>query len=166
MKRGLQIIDGASKCFGEVSSYMLLGLLVLVFMNVLLRYVFNAPSKWIPELSQFVFAAAFMLGGAVTLLKRGHVSVDVFIERLAPRKQAILNLVSSSLFWLFCGVLLYQAVTAAYLSVSNWQTSATFWDPPIWPLKIVVVLAVLLVLLQGGAKFIRDWYVATGKRLE
>lgn len=167
MERCLHNIDSISRGFGGLSRYMLLALVVFVFMGVMLRYVFNAPSKWIPEVSQFLFATSLMLGGAVTLLWGGHVNLDAISGRLPPRKRAILDLASSVFFWLFCGVLLYQAVGAAWISVSHLETTATNWDPPIWPMKIMVVVAVLLMMLQGAAKFIRDWHVATtGRRLE
>lgn len=167
MKRFLRIVDGISKGFGELCFWLTLVLLVLVFGGAVSRYVFNAPIKWVPELSQFVFGASFMLAGAVTLMWNGHVRIDALVDRLSPRAQAILELVVSVFFWLFCGTLLYQGGIMAWESVEVWETSGTFWDPPVWPIKVVVPLSVILLMLQGVAKFIRDWHVATtGKEIE
>ncbi len=136
-------------------------MLVLVFGGALSRYVFDAPIKWIPELSQFVFAASFMLAGAATLLWKGHVRIDALVERLSLRTQAVIELVTSVFFWLFCGTLLYQGGIMALESVEELETTGTFWDPPMWPIKLVIPISVVLLMLQGVAKFIRDWHMAT-----
>jgi len=153
VKRFLRIVDGISKGFGELSFWLMLILLVLVFGGAVSRY--------------FVFAASFMLAGAVTLMWNGHVRIDAIVDRFSPKAQAIIELFTSVFFWLFCGTLLYQGGLMALESVGVWETSGTFWDPPVWPIKIVIPLSVILLMLQGVAKFIRDWhFAATGKEIE
>ena len=157
MKISLNTIDNISKGSGQVALYMMLVMTALVFVGVILRYVFNAPSKWIPELSQFLFGTSLLLAGAFALQQNKHIRVDVIVNQLRPRLQAILDLFASLFFWVFCVVLLYKGGEMAWHSVSHWETTGTFWNPPIWPVKIFIVLSALLILLQGVAKTIRDW---------
>lgn len=158
MKGFLRVVDGLSSAFGECCLYMTLLLLVLVFGGVTSRYVFNAPIKWIPEVSQFLFGGSFMLAGAATLLWGGHVRVDIFVNRLSPKAQVILELVNSIFLYLFCGMLLYQGAIMVWDSVSVRETAATFWGPPVWPIKMIIPISALMLLTQGLAKTIRDCY--------
>lgn len=167
MRYLLRFADGTSRAFGEVCYYLLLVLLVLVFGGAMSRYLFNAPLKWVPETSQFIFGASFMLAGGFTLLLKGHSRVDVLFMFLSPKAQAILELFTSAFFWLFSGMLLYKGAVMAWDAVSVWETAGTYWNPPVWPIKMVIPLSALLLMLQGVAKFIRDWHLATtGRDLE
>jgi len=165
MKRFLSTIDSISKWAGEFARYISIALLVVVFVGVIARYGFNTPLKWSSELAQFLFGS-LLLAGAVTLQMKGHIRVTLLEERLPPKPRGILELVGTVFLWLFCGMLLYQGGIMAWTSIRVWETSATFWDPPIWPIKIVIPLSALLMVLQGVAKFIRDWRTLSGKRLE
>jgi TRAP-type mannitol/chloroaromatic compound transport system permease small subunit len=142
---------------------MLLLIFVVVF-EVVSRYIFRQPSMWAHETSAFIFGGMFLIGGAYGLLTKVHVSMDVLYLRFSTRGRAIVDLVTSLLFFLFCGVLLWVGGQVAWNSIMNRELSATPWAPPIYPLKSAIVFAALLMLLQGLAKFVRDLITAfTGK---
>ncbi len=131
-------------------------LAAIVFGNVVARYGFNYPIKWAPELAYFLYGAAFMLAGACVLLWGEHTRVDILVCRFSPRRQATIEVITSVAFWLFCGTLLYQGTMMAWKSLSILETAGTYWDPPLYPLKVVIPLSAFLILLQGAAKLIRD----------
>jgi len=140
---------------------------VIVFVNVAARYQFNNPIIWIPEVSTFLYGAAFMLAGACVLLWGEHTRVDILVKRFSLRKQAIIEAITSVAFWLFCGVLLYQGTRMAWDSISILETAGTHWDPPLYPIKMVIPLSALLILFQGAAKLIRDLNIAIkGKEID
>ncbi len=156
MKAILRVIDGISLAFGWVSVVMTWVLAIIVFCGVVARYVFNAPSIWIPEMSQFLFGASFMLAGAYTLQKGGHVRIDIFARMMRRRRQAALECFSSIGFWIFNSVLLYKGSQMAMKALQTKETAGTCWDPPIYPIKMVIPIAAALILLQGIAKLARD----------
>lgn len=152
MKGILRAIDGLSLAFGWVAVFMTWALVFIVFGGVVARYIFNSPIIWVPEMSQFLFGASFMLSGAYTLQSDGHVRIDILVTRLSRRCQAVLECFTSIAFWLFSSILLYKGTQMAMKSFQNNETAGTYWDPPIYPIKIAIPLAAALILLQGICK--------------
>lgn len=78
-----------------------------------------------------------------------------------------MNIITAALFFIFIYYFFALSAKQAAISVEFMHTSGTIWNPPIWPIKILVSLGVGLVMLQGIAKFIRDLVMAiTGVPLE
>ena len=76
--------------------------MLAVTYEVAMRYIFNRPTTWSMEINQFLFCAIVALGGAYTLSKEGHVSVDILYNHLKPRAKAIASMVTSLLLFAFC----------------------------------------------------------------
>ena len=81
-------INSVSEFLGKLSAALFLLLLVNVFYDVIMRYAFNNVSIGMQELEWHLFATIFLLGVPYTLLKEGHVRVDIIYERLTPQRQA------------------------------------------------------------------------------
>ncbi|RJQ83917.1 MAG: TRAP transporter small permease subunit [Desulfobacteraceae bacterium] len=156
MKALSRIIDNISIGFMWVSVFMTWVMVLIVFGGVVARYFFNSPINWIPELSQFLFGASFMLAGAYVLKINGHVRIDILVLRMGPRTQAILECITSSAFWIFSLVLLYKGTAMAMTSLGNMETTGTYWDPPVYPIKMVIPLAAALIMIQGFSKLMGD----------
>jgi len=90
---------------------------------VVLRYIFNSPTIWAFEVSNFLFGGIIILGGGYLLLHKGHVSVDIIYNRLSVRGKAILDLCTAPLFFLFVGVLMWQGIDMFWTSLSRWEHS-------------------------------------------
>jgi TRAP-type mannitol/chloroaromatic compound transport system permease small subunit len=119
---------------------------------------------WAHGTSQRIFATYYILAGAYVLRHNQHVSVDIVYNHLALRQRAILSIFGSLFFFTFCGVLLWKGVDFAWTSLSQLEPDETPWRAPLYPFKMMVPIGALLILLQGLAKFIRDFITAiTGK---
>lgn len=163
LKRILKFIDAINNRVGEILSYFLFLFFLLLLAEVFLRYFFNSPTVWANELSQMLFGAYAVLGGGYILLSGGHVNVDIIYSRLGKKKQAALDIVSSVLFFLFCGMLLIYGGSLAWDSLSRFEHSQSAWNPPLYPVKLSIPLAAILLLLQGFAKLIRDILILMDK---
>jgi TRAP-type mannitol/chloroaromatic compound transport system permease small subunit len=155
-------ITGLNTLVGRMTAMLVLVMFVLLFAEVLFRYLWRAPTVWTGELSQMLFGAYALLGGGYLLARNGHVNVDLVYASLPRRAQAGLDVLTSVLFFLFVGVLLWQGLSLAMDSIARWERSHSAWNPPIWPLKLVIPLAALLILLQGLVKLASDILVALG----
>jgi len=124
--------------------------------EVLLRSVLNAPTIWAHECSQYFFAVYFALGGAYALKLGGMVNVDLLVKRLKPRTRAIVDAVMGIVTFIFLVGLAGKGIELALNSIRINETSQTVWGPPIYPLKIIVVVGAVMLLIQAMAKFIRD----------
>lgn len=163
LERILKMIDAINNGIGHILSYFLFLFFGLLLMEVFLRYFFNSPTVWANELSQMLFGAYAVLGGGYILMTGGHVNVDIVHSRLSKKQKALLDIVSSTLFFLFCGMLLVYGGSLAWDSLSRFEHSQSAWNPPLYPAKLAIPLAAVLLILQGIAKLIRDFLILLGK---
>ena len=149
-------------------SVLIFFLVGVLLWDVTLRFVFNAPTIWAHELSVHLFGAYSILAGAYVLLHDQHVKIDIFYNRFSKRGRAIIDCVTYLMFFVFLWVLLRYGFEMAWSSVKFRETvSPSPWASPVWPAKLTIPLAALLVLLQGLANFIRSLKLAiTGKELK
>jgi TRAP-type mannitol/chloroaromatic compound transport system permease small subunit len=144
---------GVGKAFGWCIVIMTLGTCYEVFV----RYVLSAPTNWAFDLSYFMYGALFMMAGAYTLSRNGHVRGDVVYRLLPMRVQASIDLV---LYIIFLapgfGALLYYGIPYAHVS---WiQGEVSIYSPtgaPVYPHKMLIPIAAALMLLQCFAEIVR-----------
>jgi TRAP-type mannitol/chloroaromatic compound transport system permease small subunit len=109
------------------------------------------------DVSNMLYGALFMLAGAYTLAKRGHVRGDILYGFLSPRAQAGIDLVLYLLFF-FPGVIALAWAGIDFFEVSlaqNEHSSIAADGPPIYPFKAMIPVAGAFLLLQGVAEVIR-----------
>lgn len=157
-------VDALNEWAGKIFAWLLVPMMAIVFLDVVLRYVFNRPTVWAWDVNVQLLGAMVLMGGGYALLYKMHVGVDILVERLSPRKRAVLELVLSLFFFLAIGVLLWQAWDAAAYAIRTKEETGSFFNPPIYFLKALSVVGIGLFLLQGIAKFIRDFTMAARGR--
>jgi TRAP-type mannitol/chloroaromatic compound transport system permease small subunit len=105
-----------------------------------------------------------MMGGTYTLYHDKHISVDMVYSRFSPRGRAILDLITFPLFCIFTGLLLWTGADYALRAIMLEEGSGSAWNPPIWPIRIVIPVGASLMLLLGLAKFIRNLVIIVGRK--
>ena len=158
-------IGRTNKWVGNVICYLVIAMMLTGVYEVAMRYFFNRPTIWVWETNGLLLCVFVALGGGYTLLVRGHVRVDVVYVHWSTRVKAIMDLASSSLLFLFLGVLLWQGAKLGLLSLERLEHTQTIFRPPIYPFKIILVVGIFLFLLQGLADFVHSVHIAcTGTR--
>jgi len=152
----LVTIDKINDWLGKTLSFGVLIMFVLVLSEVIRRYFFNAPTVWANELVQMIFGAYVVLSGGHILLWGGHVNVDVIYSNFSERGKAIADIVTSFLFFAFIGMLFIYGGSLALESLMTLERTQSAWDPPAYPVKLMIPLGAMLLLIQGLAKLIRD----------
>ncbi len=109
MNRLLNLIDRVSELTGHAISWIVLLLTLILAYEVLMRYVFNAPTKWAYDISYMLGGTFFLMGAAYTLWNKGHVRIDLFYMRFSPRKRALIDVFFYLVFFfpLWIGLLYY-----------------------------------------------------------
>lgn len=159
-------IEQLNNAIGRLVAVSLLAMVVLVVWEVMLRYVFNAPTTWGNELITFIFAGYIMLGGGYTLLHRDHVSMDILYSHLSRRKQAILDVLTAAFVLIYCAVLLRETTIMTLDALRTGQRASSDWSPPLFPVYLLFSIGAALILLQAIAKLFRDLHLAfTGREL-
>jgi TRAP-type mannitol/chloroaromatic compound transport system permease small subunit len=157
LKKILTAIDTVSEVMGKAFSFLILPVVLLEAFEVVLRYGFDSPTDWSWELAALVSGGMFIMGGAWVLKENRHVRTDVFYAKFSPRGQALIDLIFFALvFFPFVGVMVWKGIDKAIYSVSILEETYSMWAPPLYPLKITIALAFILLCLQGLAKWIRD----------
>lgn len=128
--------------------------------EVVARYVFDAPTVWGMELAVMLFGPYFLLGGPYLLHLKGHVALDLLRQRLSPRWTRRMDLVNYPVIVVFCVILIYYSLPAVASAVSYRETSFSAWNPPVWPIKLAVPLALALMALQALVEFIEALFGA------
>ena len=155
-------ITRLNRWIGRVVAWLILPIFLMLIIDVGMRYLVGRPSIWTTELTQLVFGVYAVIGGGYLLAERAHVNVDIIYGRLKRERKALLDVVTSVLFFLFLAVLMYQGTEMAWDSVERLETSQSIWNPPIWPVKLMIPVAGLLLLLQGIVRLVSDIRVLLG----
>ncbi len=150
-------VDGVSAFVGKAFAWLIGVLMVIVCIEVAKRYILNAPSAWVFDITAMLYGACFMMCGAYTLAQNKHVRGDFLYGSMRPRTQAALDLALYLAFFL-PGIL--SLVLAGWeFAHDSWaireHTSTTAEGPPLYPLKMLIPVAGALVLLQGAAEIVR-----------
>jgi TRAP-type mannitol/chloroaromatic compound transport system permease small subunit len=143
-------IDVFNRKQGEWTSLLIIPLTVVVIFEVIMRYVFNAPTVWGFEATTFLYGVHFMLGLAYTAVCDGHVKVDIFTSRAKSRTQAILVILTNLV--IFLPVFTCMTIWSwkyAITSTLQHELNSTSWAPPIWPFKLIMAIAFSFLLIQG-----------------
>jgi TRAP-type mannitol/chloroaromatic compound transport system permease small subunit len=158
----LNAIDTLSEWTGRIVS-ILVPLSALVVLFEILARQFGITQNFALELSQFMFGATFVLGGANALKLGAHVTVDIVWTRLTPRQRAIVDLVTSVFFFIYVLILIWKGWDVALRCFLLNEHTDSAWAPIRWPVKMLIPVGAFLILIQGLAKYTRDFRRAIGK---
>jgi len=157
MQRILLLVDRISTWIGQAFSWLIVGLTLQVTWEVFSRYALDRPHAWSFDAMIMFYGTLFMMAGAYTLSKNGHVRGDVLYGFFQPRTQATIDLILYIVFFI-PGVF---ALTYAgyYYAADSWRilesSNVTAEGPPIYPFKTVIPFAGAILFIQGIVEIIR-----------
>ncbi|PQO21935.1 TRAP transporter permease DctQ [Rhodobacteraceae bacterium WD3A24] len=157
MIRFIQFADSLSGWFGKVFGWLIILMTFGVSYEVFVRYLLNSPTTWSLDVSFIMYGTLFMIGGAYTLSRGGHVRGDFLYRLWRPRAQAVVDLVLY-VFFFFPGILA--------LLIRGWDYAARSWSYtevsvnspagiPIFQFKTAIAVAAGLLIIQGLAEVCR-----------
>ncbi|MFZ3047096.1 MAG: TRAP transporter small permease subunit [Desulfatirhabdiaceae bacterium] len=161
-------IDAMNRGVGYVVAWAAFLVVLVVFTDVIMRYAFNTSYVFVQEMEWHLFSFIFLIGAGYTLLKDGHVRVDLIYQRLSPKAKAWINFLGVLLF-LIPGC--YMIINTSYkFAYNSWMTFEGSPDPGGVPFRFIIKSAIpvgyILILLQGMALGIRSFFTIIGKDLE
>ena len=157
MQKLLLFIDKLSTWVGHAFSWLIVGLTLLISWEVFSRYALDNPHAWAFDAMTMLYGTLFMMAGAYTLSRNGHVRGDVLYGFFTPRTQATIDLTLYFVFFI-PGVI---ALTYAgyYYAADSWaikeSSNITSEGPPYYPFKTVIPVAAAFLLMQGVVEMIR-----------
>ena len=161
-------IDGFNEQIGRMVAWVTLGLVIVIFVDVVMRYLFNTSYVFTQELEWHLFAFIFLIGAGYTLLHDGHVRVDILDQRLGFKGRAWVNLV---------GVLLFLLPGCIMVMTTSWKFMLNSFlilegspDPGGIPLRFIVKgfipAGFFLLIIQGVSLGIHSFLQIVGIETE
>ena len=156
--RGLvRAVDGVSRVFGAVAAVLVIVLVVLMLYDVVLRYIFNAPTEWGNDLNTWLMGASFVLSIAYAMSTDSHVRVDLLYSRQTRPRIRIFDLVGLTLIilptvgWVTLG--LFDHFMTAYRTGE--RSGSGGWNPIVWPFKLILFVGFAILTVQIAAEIIK-----------
>lgn len=157
MLYAILFIDKISAWFGKAFAWLIVVMTLGVSYEVFMRYAMANPTSWAFDVTYIMYGGLFMMAGAYTLSRDGHVRADFLYRLWRPRTQARLELFLYIIFF-FPGVLAlifagwrYAGRSWRYMEVSTFSPA----NIPIYQFKTIIIAAGLLLLIQGVAQVLR-----------
>jgi TRAP-type mannitol/chloroaromatic compound transport system permease small subunit len=160
--RAVRIIDKFTDTTGTAVAWLSMPLVLIVSYEVFARYAFHAPTVWSFDMTYMLYGTIFMLGAAYALHKGAHIRTDFFFERWSVRTRNVIDSIAYIVFF-FPSLIVFLWVSGAegwYAFEIGETSEQTPWRPILWPYKMVVPLACLLLLIQGVSETIKSVYAA------
>ncbi len=156
MQRLLLLVDRVSTWLGQLFAWLIVALTLMISWEVFSRYVLNSPHDWALDAQVMMYGTLFMMAGAYTLAKNGHVRGDVLYGFFRPRTQATLDLLLYFIFFM-PGViaLTYAGWVFANESLAIRESTFSATPLPLYPFKFGIPVAGGMLLLQGIVEIVR-----------
>ena len=157
MRGFVRFVDQLSLWIGHSFAWCIVILTLAISYEVVVRYLFRAPTVWAFDISYMMYGALFFMAGAYALSRGGHVRGDILYRTWQPRTQAAVDLVLYILFF-FPGVLalIYAGIPQA---AQAWRYGeVSIYSPaniPVYPLRTLLPVGAAFLALQGIAEVCR-----------
>lgn len=156
LKRFANYIGGVNAWVAKYVCLLFIPLTAIVGYEVAMRYFFNRPTIWSWDVSVQLGVLLIVFGGGYALSQNRHVSVDLLVSRLSPKRRAVVNMVTAPFYLFSLGILSWYSTVVAWGSVLQGETYTSLWNPPLYPLRVMVAVAIFLFFMQGVANFIHN----------
>ena len=181
----IRTIDRFNYRIGRITMYGLFVMMAILLWSSLSKVAFD-PSLWTLEMAQFALVAYFMLGGPYSIQMGSNVRMDLFYGSWDLRRKAQFDAITVLFLIIYLASLLYGAIASTAYALGHFkgepvsffgsviaafftggsdavteklghlERSATAWRPYLWPVKIIMVFAIFLMLLQAISEFLKD----------
>jgi len=154
MGRLTKIFDYTLKGTAYVSGSLIIILMLSIVYEVVMRYFFNDPTRWVIDFSGYMQYALVLLGAAWVLKRNGHTRIDILSDQLKGKKQRILSAITSSIGFITCSVFFWEGLKATWVAYQRHEFLYRDIEVPVAPLFIIFPISFLLLCIQ----FAREIY--------
>jgi C4-dicarboxylate transporter DctQ subunit len=154
------IFDRFNTILAGISGFIVIFIMLVVSADVSLRYFFNDPIIWAPEITEVLLLYLAFLGAAWLLKEDGHVRVDIVLVRVSRRVRASLYLISGIVGVIVCAILVWQGILISIQYTVEHLSDPTILQLPKGPLLTIIPIGSFLLFIQflrTTFKYWREW---------
>jgi TRAP-type mannitol/chloroaromatic compound transport system permease small subunit len=158
MERLIKLINKINDIIGNIIKWLVVALILVVSIDVFMRYVLNKPTLWGYDMAVMIGACMYTLGLAYVEKNRGNVRVDVLSAKMSEKVKIILDSVANILVFLPTYFLLtwYFWQNAIYSFKVGQKAITSSWYPFLWPVKIIIAIGFSMFIIQLFVNVIND----------
>lgn len=153
----MKVIDQFFRALEWLLVFLLAGMTVMVFANVILRYGFGSGIDVSEELSRFFFVWLIFLGAIVAMRHNMHMGFDLVVTTVSPGVRRVLLTVANLLVLVMCVLILIGTLQQFHINATNIAPVTRM--PMIWVFGVLIPMSVLVGLMAA----IRAFAYATGR---
>jgi TRAP-type mannitol/chloroaromatic compound transport system permease small subunit len=161
----VRYVDGLSWFIGILAMNLVFVMMAVLLLDAVTRNVLNIPLHWCIEFAQFTLAAYYFAGGPYALKMDSHVRMDLIYDRLSLRGKARMDLLTSGCLLFYLTVLLIGSISSTLYAIEYDQRNFSMWNPSMIPIKVIMVLAIVLMILQSVSLIFKDFAKLRGVEL-
>ena len=155
MEKFISTVEAISEYSGRWLSWVVYVGIIFLSLEVVLRYVFNSPTVWAHGYSQRFFGSYFIIIGAYTFVRKGHVRVDIIYEHMSKRVKALLDLLNCFFLLIWSIVMIPVGWKFFMKSYAINEVDEMVLAHPIWWVKFLIVVGMILISLQGVSEVVK-----------
>ncbi|MFC2068054.1 TRAP transporter small permease [Chloroflexota bacterium] len=151
--------DGTISLLGYLSGAVIIFIMLAIGYDVFMRYFLSRPQAWVLEVTEYCLLYMAFLGTSWVLAKEGHVKMDLVLERLKPRTQYMVNIITSII-----GAIVFLII-AWYGAQVTWQNFQGGYIIPSWlmPPKALILVVIPVCSFLFSMQFLRRSYGYLGR---
>ncbi len=152
----IRFIDRTNEVIGWVVSIIAIVFTFITIYDVSMRYIFLEPTRWAFDVTKQLYGFYFIMLGGYALRHKAHVRVDLLIEKFSPRVKRWVEIAGYVIFFFpFTWVFMTKSYEFAMRSWNQLEVTYSSVQLPVYPLKMAMFVAALLLFLQGIAEFLK-----------
>lgn len=158
LKAYVRWTDALSEWVGILAMTLIAAMIGVLLLDAVTRNVIRMPLHWCIELAQFILAAYYFMGGAMTLKNNDHVRMDLFYDRLSPRGKHRLDIATIGCLIFYLVVMLAGGISSLRYAIATNETRFSIWNPSMIPIKALMVFCLVLMLMQSFSLLIKHFW--------
>ena len=163
-----KILDQVNIIMVAISTVLILGLTLIVGADITLRYVFLRPLGWVKEVSEYILVALGFLVAAWILKDDGHVKMDLLLNKVNPKVQTVMNIITSIMSTLVVLIVTWFTLRVMADFYRTKLVTPSVLEPPKWILLIPIFVGSLLLAIQFIRRtfsFIDQWKMLSKEKI-
>lgn len=152
------ILDVIASKISYAAMWMSAAIVVIIFYEVIARYLFSSPTLWAYELSWWLAGALYLISGLYVMQQRAHIRLTLFYDLMPLAARRVCDIVGLLIFLLFCFVVIWGGFHESVTKFMNWEGLGSAWNPPIpATLKPLILITLFMMALQAISNLYYDW---------
>lgn len=153
----ISAIDSISEFTGKLCAWFLFAIGIFITFEIVMRYVFVAPTIWVDEVSRILQIWAVFLAAAYVLKHREMVTIDLAFRDVTTVRRRLVETLAIIVMFIFAGVTIYFGFQLWLKSTLAGHTTDTYLAPPKWITHAPVWVGSALLFVQGIAELVKVW---------